>query len=320
MKTLQLISFLLLAVSCLPLSGTSQGCCSGGVPIANNIGLAPAAEKTLQLQLLYDLNVLNTLKERNNKLNDRSRTRKTHSFLLQSGYSFTEKISAEVVFTWIRQQRIINQFGNESETNTQGLGDAVLLVKYNLVNNQSITWQLGLGTKVPLGAFDKTNENGLTLNADLQPGTGSFDGIIFSQIHQRMPNSSRLFFSSITFAFKGTNRQYLQDQSYQTGHEFLLTSGLSDQFPLGTTLLNVSLSAQYRMAGTDQFNASKVPGTGGHWIFLRPATGLRVNSNISWNIMGYLPIYSYVNETQVTPSYRINTGIYFLLNQKKNKA
>jgi len=107
----------------------SQSCCSGGVPLSSNLGMAPDEANTLQLNLAYDLNVLETLKSGMNTLEDDSRSRKTHSALLQAGYSFTNTFSVDVLFSWVRQERNINQFGSSDFTSTQGLGDAVFLFK-----------------------------------------------------------------------------------------------------------------------------------------------------------------------------------------------
>ena len=91
MKNLILIGLLL----GLNYSLRSQTCCSGGVPLSSNLGLPASEAKTLQFALTYDLNVLETLKTGRQTLEDNSRSRKTHSGILEVGYGFTDKFSID---------------------------------------------------------------------------------------------------------------------------------------------------------------------------------------------------------------------------------
>ena len=73
----------------------AQTCCSGGIPLSNNLGLDISEKGTIQVGLNYDYNNLNTLNSGTENLNDDSRLRITHSVLLNAGYSITDRLSAE---------------------------------------------------------------------------------------------------------------------------------------------------------------------------------------------------------------------------------
>ena len=107
---------------------SSQTCCSGGIPLSNNLGLPNDGKGSFLIGLNYDYNNLNTLNAGSNKLSDDSRLRITNSVLLNAGYAFTDRFSFEGLFTWIHQKRTITQFGNENLSETQGVGDAVFLL------------------------------------------------------------------------------------------------------------------------------------------------------------------------------------------------
>lgn len=157
----------------------SQTCCSGGIPLSNNLGLSNEGKGSLQLGLNYDFNNLNTLNSGSDKLDDDSRKRITHSALLNFGYSISNRLSFETLFTWVNQRRAINQFGNTDLQQTTGIGDAVVLIKYDFpktLGEKSIL-ALGAGAKVPLGSFDEVDNSGITYIADLQPGSGAWDFI-----------------------------------------------------------------------------------------------------------------------------------------------
>ena len=67
----------------------------------------------------------------------------------------------EGLFTWVNQRREINQFGNQNIDQTSGVGDGVLLAKYNFKNvlGRESFVRVGVGTKIPIGSTTKTNEN-----------------------------------------------------------------------------------------------------------------------------------------------------------------
>ena len=106
--------FLVLTTLLLGQLGFSQTCCSGGVPLSNNLGLPNDGKGTLLIGLSYDYNNLNTLNAGSSKLDDDSRLRVTNSVLLSTRdiLSLTG-LSVESLFTWVNQLRTITQFGNE---------------------------------------------------------------------------------------------------------------------------------------------------------------------------------------------------------------
>lgn len=302
-------------------SGFSQSCCSGGVPISNNLGLPDADVKTVQFSVSYDLNILNTLKEGNEKLNDDARRRLTHSVLFQGGYVISKKWSAELFLSWIRQERIINQFGNTSKTTAQGLGDAVVLVKYKLIPGDSkrVNWLVGIGPKIPTGPSNRRDQNDIALNADLQPGSGAWDVITWTQISKNFKARPSLTWSATaSYSIKGKNNNYLGSQVYQFGNELIVIGGIADQFVSGTFLWGASLQTIFRNAYQDENNGEKTPGTGGRWLFIRPGLTIKPGKSSVINISASVPAYSWLKDTQLTPTVRYNAGFYFEIANKKS--
>lgn len=299
----------------------SQSCCSGGVPISNNLGLPLSDAKTFQFSLSYDLNILNTLKEGNEKLNDDSRRRLTHSVLFQSGYIINSRWSAELFMSYIRQERIINQFGNRNRTTAEGLGDAVVLLKYKLIsgNGKKLNWIIGAGPKIPIGSSDRKDNNDIALNADLQPGSGAWDIITWTQLAKNFDERPSLTWSATgTFSIKGKNRNYLGSQVYQFGDELILIGGLADQFVTGSLLWGASLQTIYRYAYQDENNGEKTPGTGGRWIFIRPGFTMKPGKASAINISASVPAYSWLRDAQLTPTIRYNVSFYFEIANKNS--
>jgi len=143
----------------------AQSCCSGGVPLSGNLGLPTIDKGKIQLVLSYDLNVLNTLKDGTEKLDDRTRKRTTHTFLLQSNYGITDHFAFEVLVPFVIQQRELNPIGLPSSFDqSAGIGDILFLAKYKLLKYS----QIGIGLKMPVGSTTELNSQGLIFNADMQ--------------------------------------------------------------------------------------------------------------------------------------------------------
>lgn len=302
------------------LDGITQSCCSGGVPISNNLGLPLSGSKTIQWVVSYDLNILNTLKDGSRTLEDKARRRLTHSILMQGGYVINKRWSTELFASWVRQERIIKQFGNTNKTATQGVGDAVILAKYNLLNNpkKRVNWLIGAGPKIPLGASDKKDKDEIALNADLQPGSGSWDLVTWSQFSKNHNNRASLTWSgTATLTIKGKNKNYLGSQVYQFGNEWLFITGISDQFVTGKTIWGASFQALFRQAMQDKNDGEKTPGTGGRWLFVRPGLTWKPGFSSALMVSLNVPVYSWVRDTQLSPTIRLNAAYYLEIKSKK---
>lgn len=298
-----------------------QSCCSGGVPLSGNIGMPINDESKWQVSLNYDLNVLKTIKDGTTKLDDNTRRRTTHSVLGQVGYTISEKFSVESFFSFIRQERKITPIGQpENFVSTDGIGDAVVLLKYRFIKN----FQIGVGLKMPLGSSDLTNDSGITLNADLQPGSGAWDVVYWLGGSQNLKfRKSMNLIGSAIYRLTGRNNSYLGNQVYKFGNEVQINAGVADRFTIGTVVVDPSISFKYRHVRPDKNEADNiaglkdVPSTGGEWVFIRPALAYNLSYNVSIQANIELPLYAKLVNTQVTPTYRINVGVNFILKNKE---
>jgi len=297
----------------------SQTCCSGGVPISSNLGFAPGSIGTWQFSLSYDINVLKTLKEGSNVLNDDARERVTQSILLQTGYSITNRISADIFFSYVKQERTIQQFDKKDYVSTNGIGDAALLLKYTLTdpNKHKILFTLAVGPKFPTGRSDLTREDGIPLNADLQPGSGSWDALFWANgIYKFNFRPTFNISSTIIVSYKGKNNNYLNGQTYQFGNELQAIFSFNDNFLVGKKILDVVLNFRYRKALTDQFNDLTMPNTGGVWLFTAPSVAYNFSQKIAINANVEIPVFGKVEGTQLSPTFRLNAGMFIKIHKK----
>jgi len=298
-----------------------QTCCSGGVPVSANLGMPLAQAKAIQFNLAYDLNALNTLKEGFEVLDDRSRKRTTHALLLELGYSITDRWSVDVLISGVRQERKISRSVGDDLTRTTGFGDATILTKYSLLNNERMSLTPGLGIKLPTGASDLLRNDGIALSADLQPGSGATDLIYW--LHYAVNSvitEGGTFFLAAIHSRKGINDDYLGSKAYQFGDEWQVGAGLSIQTVIKSWITVPALMIRYRQATSDAIDDQTLPSTGGSWIFANPSIAISTNPETSWTFSLDLPLMARIQGIQVTPTYRLNVAFYHKLYFSKYKS
>ncbi len=288
------------------------------MPLSNNIGLPILEKGTWQIGMFYDYNNLNTLNNGTESLNDDSRLRITHSVLVNVGYSITDDLSVEGLFTWVNQRRNITQFGNSNLDQTSGIGDAIVLGRYRIINKPDYEISLGAGAKLPLGSTTNTNNIGIILNADLQPGSNALDIIYITSFSKRFSFRQSMNFSTrLTYRSTGTNNEYLGSSEYKFGNEFQAFLSVSDQFLLFKQIVVPSISFKFRDVKRDIIDGNEITNTGGNWVFLIPDFSINLTPQILFTTRLEVPLYANVRGTQLTPTYRISTGVSIQLIKKR---
>lgn len=296
----------------------SQTCCSGGIPLSNNIGMSMYEKGTFQTGLSYDYNYLNTLNSGVKKLRGNNRLRVTHSVLLNVGYNITDKLLIESLFTWVNQRRNIKTSSTLDQAS--GFGDAIFLARYKLIESEKWQFSLGAGAKLPLGVTDRRSDLGILLNADLQPGSNAFDGIYIATLSRGFDFRRTLNVSlRATYRNTGTNTEYQKVNSYKFGNEIQSYLTISDQLLVFNEIISPSITIKYRKANADAINSNLISNTGGEWLFLTPSFSMYITPKMVFNSAAELPLYSNVTGTQLTPTFRLTTGVTFQISSSKTK-
>lgn len=310
-------------LSFYPKNSFSQACCSGGVPLSGvlGIGLGASEYKSLQIMLSYDYNNLNTLIDGTQVLEDQVRQRTTNSAILEVNYGLSKRFTITGILPYIKQGRSITSFdGSSYKTSTQGIGDALFLLKYRLFDPAKVTdfdLVIGGGIKLPSGKTNYTNNDGFILVADMQPGSGSIDEIfwIYFQKHKFIiPNLSLV--SVTTYRISGKNNSYNTSQTYKFGDEFQTNLGFSYSLFVKVPI-NLFAFFRYRSQKVDLIDGNTFPGSGGKWIYLIPGLNIDINKSFSFRVSGDLPLYRKLNGAQLTTTYKITTSILYRFPTKK---
>ncbi|HZN55001.1 MAG TPA: hypothetical protein VFB67_06725 [Candidatus Polarisedimenticolaceae bacterium] len=184
---------------------------------------------------------------------------------------------------------------------TSGFGDVRVGARYAfLVGGRDLL----IGTaavKAPTGAYKLLDHEGAINEPTIQPGTGSWDGIVaLNYVHHPFPSPFEWFVS-------GSGRFNRRNPlDYRVGDEALVSGGFN--WAKGPRWV-FGLQVNARHAGRDDYLGEGVPSTGSDSIALTP--GVRLHTNEGAEIYGYLqlPVYQDVNESQLAPRAGFVIGI-----------
>jgi len=299
-----------------------QACCTGGAPISTNLGVQNYQANHLVIDVSYDYNSLRDLYAASKNLHDSRRTRTIKTMFLRNSYGINESWSISVILPYLWQEQIVRTDFGRTRQNSEGIGDVVLLALRSLINDNKHQLIIAAGSKLPTGSISKKDDEfGILIAPDLQPGTGSWDGIgalSYSRfgIFTKKTNLFALF--SYRYSFE-QNRNDGQ-QKYRFGNELAINLGLNHSFLLKTWSINPSLHYRYRNSQADQNNGFDFPNTGGDWMYIVPGIELNSGKGLIIHSSVEIPIHTDVRGTQLVTSQKWNFGITYPINFKKNKA
>ncbi|MGH2568566.1 MAG: hypothetical protein ACRDGA_09520 [Bacteroidota bacterium] len=309
------IAILLASLTLTSAKGLAQACCSAGTPLLGSLEFPSTPAGIWQLTLTYDYNVLRDVLSGTQTLVDDSRRRVTHSLLWETSYGISSLFSISILLTAVQQERAISpESQSESLLHTRGVGDAVALIKYALIpltlpSQQEVT--IGAGGKIPLGASTLTS-HGVLLPADMQPGTGAWDGILWIYASQGfVPRVPLNLFVIASYRLTGTNERYGTDQQgYRFGNELVASVGGGYRTDSN---VDYSLTLRYRRVVPDQFGGSEIPNTGGIWLSLLPGLNVTLSDDLTARSSALIPLYRNLNGTQLTTSYGATISLFYVL-------
>lgn len=307
------IVLFLLFIACSLVELMAQACCSAGTPLLGSLETSTALPNHLQITLTYDFNSLKSILAGSRRLNDQIRKRSTHSGLLELTYGMTDNLSVTGLFTYVNQRRAISSsLGTRDIISSLGAGDALILVKYELISQNLINQTqlaFGAGPKIPLGKSDLTN-NGILLPADIQPGSGSWDFILWGFYGKGfVPTIPLNVFTTISYKINTENKRFASsDAGYKFGNEFVASVGAGYRTDY---VFDYSLSFRFRSTSTDKFDNEKVPNTGGFWIYAIPGLNLKITDQFTTRFTGQIPVYRYLEGTQLTTTYTLSISFYY---------
>lgn len=312
-KPISTATLFLISVLVFPGISIAQTCGCAGAPLLSSQSISSAAKGNLLFGITYEYDNIDDLYQGTNELNNRSVRRSTQSTLFEIHYGITDRLTASGTFTFISKRRETGlQTPSSNVVRTEAFGDGLIMLKYVLHKNtirSQYQLAVGGGAKIPFGAFDHTN-NGLQLNADMQPGTGAWDGVIWSYLSKTFaPHTTLNLFWTNSLRLTGEADRFSNtNDSYRFGNEIVSTLGAGNKL-FGN--LSYVFQVQYRQVGENERNGRELPNTGGKWIDLVPALSYQLTDKVSMRVSGQLPVYRDLVGTQSTTTYSLSGSIFY---------
>jgi len=349
-----IISIILLFGSYISLG---QGCCSGGggSPMAGGAATGVLQKGQVQVMSSYKYSKSDRFLIGDRDTLPFFENLQSNYLYFKTEYGLSDRLTLSISSGYYLN-RTINEFpdttfvGNEMEieynkVESSGIGDIIIFPRYNLFektnNNVKTELTLGLGMTIPLGLHNDSNFVGHSyfLNFDnpqnpyidsleiwqtspptIQATTGSNDLIFYSFYSKNYYKHNLRLFASALYIRKGWNSLGLRFGDYAT-------VGLS----AGTTLFNnLGLLGQLKgewvgvMKTNDlidvlsEYNIDK-RSTGSRMLSFVPQVSYSFKQGVTVFSTADIPLYQYLNGTQVASEYQVTAGVSFRFMAKKDE-
>jgi hypothetical protein len=188
---------------------------------------------------------------------------------------------------------------------TWGLGDTLVGARHAFVASPDTSVVGGLAVELPTGEYRLVNPEALfdigVMDPMLQPGSGSFDLVLSAQASRRVTRGGLDLTGSLSYQANTTN-----DLEYRYGNDAIASLGLAG--PVGTRV-RASLQLKYTHRGRSEYQGEGVESTGGTIVYAIPGLVTTLPGKLSVYLFLPVPVYRYVNETQVAPRLSLVLGM-----------
>jgi hypothetical protein len=203
-----------------------------------------------------------------------------------------------------RHDHLADPYGDPTPEswNFTDLGDARVVGRYRFAADESSSTGVQFGVVLPTGPTGVTNASGVVAERSLQPGTGATSGVLGLYTNYAAHDGA-LWFGQVQF-----QRALATKDDYRPGNQLLLTGGVSWPVSESVALLG-QLNALWR--GRDSGANAEPEESGGRSLFVSPGVSYTVSPSVQLYAFAQLPLYRYVNGTQLGVKWAAVGGITY---------
>ena len=236
--------------------------------------------------------------------------------VISADYGVSSRLSFSLLSPYVVREHSHLEDGTLEHWSFSGLGDVMVHGTY--VVSQSMDpdvpyLAVTAGIKLPTGATNKANAEGEEAEVTIQPGSGSYDGVLSLSSRYIAGTLKSLDGAYTTIPITASLSARLNGRGkddYRVGNE--LVGSLSSSFALDPRLaLQLQVNTRYQghgdMGTTDEFRAY----TGGTWVFLTPGMSSEIIASFNFFLFIQIPLYQNVNGVQQVSSTSLQTGISY---------
>ena len=184
-------------------------------------------------------------------------------------------------------------------------GDLRVSARRQFGLNENTAAGVQFGVKLPTGAIKETNADGMVAERSLQPGSGTTDALLGAYYYRKLEGDATTLFTQFSWQAPLGERD-----GYAPGQQVMVDAGLRYAFTLKTSAL-VQLNLHWK--GRDQGVNAEPEETGGTFINISPGISYLVTPRLQFYGFAQLPLYRYVNGTQLTADWSAVAGVSYKL-------
>jgi hypothetical protein len=182
------------------------------------------------------------------------------------------------------------------------VGDARIVGRYRFAAADAWSTGVQFGLVLPTGPTAVSNAQGVVAERSLQPGTGATSGVLGLYTNYAAHNGS-LWFAQLQFQGAVATKD-----DYRPGNQLLLTGGVSWPVSESVALLG-QLNALWRER--DSGANAEPEESGGRSLFFSPGVSHTASPAVQLYAFAQLPLYRYVNGTQLAVNWAAVAGITY---------
>jgi hypothetical protein len=309
----------------------SQGCCSGGSgsPIAG--GTSQGVLNCGQFEISssfqnFSSNKFFSKDKDTTKLYDKLGSDYVYTRL---AYGVSKNLTMSIESGYFIDKTLIG-LNHSSTTKSSGIGDLIIFPRYEIYNHKTDSvnteFTVGIGYKIPVGSHNDSTviyvdaagkKYYTTSPPTVQPTNGSQDFIFYAFFFRGYPKKNIRFFANTLYIKKGWNSLGQKFGDYASIGIFGST----------TILKKLGVTIQLRGESTAKMQHDKnvdmlayynidVNSTGGRKVVVAPQLSYSFK-NFTIYAITEIPVYQYVNGTQVGSQHQFTIGVSYRFYLKK---
>ena len=311
----------------LNLNAFSQGCCSGGAgsPIAGGASTGVLSEYQMEISLNYQVNKSDQFYNEDVKSTPLFENLSTDYLFFRTDYGVSKKLTLSLATGYYLNKELI-ETDNVDTTSTSGLSDLIILPRYSIYNkNINFTRTeiaLGFGIKIPLAS---PNDSSVSIPSSswnpsdiyqmnpptVQTTNGSHDFMFYSFFYRDYQKNKLRLFVSTLYIKKSFNSLGVKFGDYSSigffaSKTFLRKWGVTTQLK-AERIGQIQAAENIDLLGF--YNIEPISTGSKKWFFI-PQISYSSNG-FTFFATGELPIYQYLNGTQIGSESQLTFGMNY---------
>jgi hypothetical protein len=283
----------------------------------------------MELSLNYQMNTSNRFFELDHEVDPLFNNLSTNYLFARTDFGLSERLTLSIG-TGYFLRNAIHELNKETPISSSGFGDVIFFPRFNVYNKSSVVKRtevtLGMGVKMPIGTHD---DNYLIFSSSstgdiyayapptVQTTNGSTDIMLYSFLMRDYPIRKLRFFTTFLYMHKSFNSLGQKFGNYSSlglfvGKTFFQKLGVNLQLR-GEWIGRIKAAEGVDLVAKYNIDPES---TGSRKIFVVPQISFPIR-DVSFFITTEIPVYQYLQGTQIGSQFQLTTGINYRFLTKK---